>query len=300
MTATPLLAQAAAPPVAPEAAPAAPVPVMSAPDLIAAPTATPTPEFTPSQPVVQATPPLEERIAAATAAAEAEQAAAQAAKPRQVPTPSAARTVNRTAEPVAARPAAVTPVAPSPVETAPPVQSAPAIVPVQEAAPAAPAAQSVARSDQAMLWALGGGAMLLLGLGGAALMRRRRPDEAVADAGIAPVTTFEPAPVPLTPAPVMAAIMPRPALATAQTEDATLEAMVAAAPSADNPFLTRTKRLRRAQHLIAQREAAATARPAPQTTHAEPAPAAAMDRSQTVYRFGNDRVPSGFLKPRTR
>ncbi|WCP13012.1 hypothetical protein sphantq_01427 [Sphingobium sp. AntQ-1] len=75
--------------------------------------------------------------------------------------------------------------------------------------------------------------------------------------------------------------------------------MVAAAPSADNPFLTRTKRLRRAQHLIAQREAAAIAAPAPQTIHAEPGPAAALDRSQTVYRFGNDRKPSGFLKPRT-
>ncbi|NML08732.1 hypothetical protein HHL08_00995 [Sphingobium sp. AR-3-1] len=296
-----MLAQVAASPVAPtvapEAAPAAPMPVTSAPDLIAAPAATPTPEFAPSQPVVQATPPLEERIAAATAAAEAEQAAVQAAKPRPMLARSVPRTVERTAEPVAARAGAVTPVAPAPVETAPPVQSTPAIAPAQEAAPAASAAQSVARSDQAMLWALGGGAMLLLGLGGAALMRRRRPDEAVADARVAPVTTFEPAPVPVTPA---RAITPRPALATAQTENATLEAMVAAAPSADNPFLTRTKRLRRAQHLIAQREAFSVAAPAPQTMHAEPVPAAAIDRSQTVYRFGNDRAPSGFLKPRTR
>lgn len=293
LTATPLLAQVAAPPVAPtvapEAAPAAPVPVMSAPDFVGASAATPTPEFTPSQPVVQATPPLEERIAAATAAAEAEQAAAQAAKPRPAPARSAAQTANRMAEPVAARPAAVTPVAPAPVETAPPVQSAPAIAPVQDAAPVAPVTQSAARTDQAMLWALGGGAMLLLGLGGAALMRRRRPVE--------PVTTVEPVPVSVMPAP---GIAPRPALATARTEDATLEAMVAAAPSADNPFLTRTKRLRRAQHLIAQREAFSVAAPAPQTIHAEPVPAAAIDRSQTVYRFGNDRAPSGFLKPRTR
>ncbi len=145
---------------------------------------------------------------------------------------------------------------------------------------------------------MGGGALLLLGLGGAALMRRRRYDEPV-EAHIepmaAPATAFEPAPAMA----ATAAMAPRPALESTTYGNATLEAMVAAAPSADNPFLTRTKRLRRAQHLIAQRDAM-VATPAPQTTRAEPAPVAQVDRSQTVYRFGNQGAPSGFLKPRTR
>lgn len=81
-------------------------------------------------------------------------------------------------------------------------------------------------------------------------------------------------------------------------EDATLEAMVAEAPSASNPFRTRTKRLRRAQYLIAQRGAASVAPPVPQATYAEPATVPAADRSQTVYRFGSDRASSGFLRPR--
>lgn len=95
----------------------------------------------------------------------------------------------------------------------------------------------------------------------------------------------------------------RPAFAAATpatASDATLEAMVAAPPSADNPFATRTKRLRRAKYLLAQRDAAAHApHPAPQTTHAEPV-AQAPDRSQTVYRYGGQVPHPGFLKPRTR
>lgn len=94
-------------------------------------------------------------------------------------------------------------------------------------------------------------------------------------------------------------VAPRPVMASPRLgEDTTLEAMVAAAPSAENPFRTRTKRLRRAQYLIAQRDAASVSVPAPQTTHAEPTPVAAADRSQTVYRFGNQQASSGFLRPR--
>ncbi|WP_272799919.1 hypothetical protein [Sphingobium sp. AntQ-1] len=97
----------------------------------------------------------------------------------------------------------MTPIAAAPAETAAPAQSTPAVTPMQEAAPA-PVAQSPARTDQAMLWALGGGALLLLGLGGAALMRRRRPDEDAVDARVEPVT-YAPAPIAVTPAPAMAA-----------------------------------------------------------------------------------------------
>ncbi|WP_416462266.1 hypothetical protein [Sphingomonas sp. VDB2] len=234
---------------------------MPAAPTVAAPSATPTPEFTPSQPVVQATPPIEERIAAATAAAEAEQAATAAAKPR----PAAVRTAERpaaTARSAAAAPAAAASVAP--IETPAPAGPAAESTPVPTVAPVAtatPVAQATASTDQALLWAMGGGALLLLGLGGAALMRRRRTDK--------PVEAYvEPMAVPVRASdPVMAApapVAPRSALASTSHGDATLEAMVAAAPSADNPFLTRTKRLRRAQHLLAQREAV-VATAAPQT-----------------------------------
>ncbi len=173
------------------------------------------------------------------------------------------------------------------------------------------------------MWALGGGALLLLGLGGTAMVRRRRrdeQDEAIALATVEPVTVAPVAAVPVAEpvAPVAMpatadarpVVAPRPAMAPSMAttqhrlhDEATLEAMVAAAPSAENPFRTRTKRLRRAHYLLAhdaeRHGHAAVAAPAPQTTHAEPTPAA-PDRSQTVYRFGGQRSSPGFLKPRTR
>lgn len=261
------------------------------------------PVFTPGQPVVQATPPLEERIAAATAAAEAEQAAAKATPPRPAPV----RTVERR-EPAASSssamkdemPAPVVPViAPAtlPVTVADQGQDMPvAVAPVMEAT-----TESAGATDQALLWAMGGGALLLLGLGGAAMVRRRRPDDPVDDLHMTDPVLDTPAP-----AAVPVAIVPRPAMAStvARTArlhgDATLEAMVAAGPSQDNPFRTRTKRLRRAKYLIAQREAAAVAPAEPLRTERELAPSAPIDRSQTVYRFGGQGAPSGFLKPRMR
>ena len=88
--------------------------------------------------------------------------------------------------------------------------------------------------------------------------------------------------------------------ASASHEDATLAAMVAAPPSEDNPFLTHAKRLRRARVLLAQRQAGH----APVMTQAQSqaqaaTPAAAPDRSQTVYRFGGEGARPGLLRPRT-
>ncbi|PHQ62639.1 MAG: hypothetical protein COC10_10485 [Sphingobium sp.] len=149
------------------------------------------------------------------------------------------------------------------------------------------------RTDQALLWALGGGALLLLGLGGAAMMRRRRPDDA--DATTAAPGQLAPEPV------VVRRAAPAPAMARPLvTADATLDAMVAAPPSADNPFMTRSKRLRRAKFLLAQREAAMQPPVAQRTVQPAPVPTHAADRSQTVYRFGADRQRQGFMKPRTR
>ena len=88
--------------------------------------------------------------------------------------------------------------------------------------------------------------------------------------------------------------------------NATLAAMVAAPPGADNPFLTRSKRLRRARVLLAERQSGA----APVPTQAQGqsqaqtqrfvSPTIATDRSQTVYRFGGEGSRAGLLRPRTR
>jgi hypothetical protein len=103
--------------------------------------------------------------------------------------------------------------------------------------------------------------------------------------------------MPLAPAAPIAARTPL-AAATAPTSD--VEAMVAAAPSRDNPFLTQRNRRRRAHFLLAQRQALRTADPVARAAPvATPASAAATDRSQTVYRFGSDRARPGLFKPRT-
>jgi hypothetical protein len=295
LSATPVLAQVAAPPtVAPTIAPA--MPDTPAPT-VASPTA---PAFAVSQPVVQQTASVEDRRAASIAAAEAE-AATKAAAP-VAPRVVRPRAVERMAAPVAAvaAPVAATPVTPSPVVAPEPVVApAPAVA---EAAPA-PVGQAVARTDDALLWAMGGSALLLLGLGGAAMARRRRPTEAIEERE----TFIEPAVAPVGVTPVAAAPVAvpvaRPAFATAPSashEDATLAAMVAAPPSEDNPFLTHAKRLRRARILLAQREAGH----APVMTQAQSqaqvaTPAPAMDRSQTVYRFGGEGARPGLLRPRT-
>lgn len=279
-SATPLLAQdiVVPPPVAPAVAPAAPA---------ATPPAAQAPLFTPSQPVVQQTPPVDERIAEATAAAQAERAA----------TPPVARTVRPAPRPervTAAAPVAAPVAQPEPAPAASPPSPADVAPTAPAVAPAAPAAQA-ARTDDALLWALGGGVLLLLGIGGTALMRRRRSDPLMQDghedAPVAVPVTPQTAAAPVAVAPV------RPVLARTSA-DADLDAMVAAPPSADNPFATRAKRLRRAKFLLAQRQAAAMPRPAPQTIDAEPAAVAAReDRSQTVYRFGGEGVRPGPLRP---
>lgn len=286
-SATPLLAQeiVAPPPVMPSVtAPAAATP--PAPDA---------PLFTPSQPVVQQTLPVDQRIAEASAAVEAERAA-------ERPAPRAERPVQRAeritpATPAADRPAPVAAPQPAPADAA--RQQA-----IDDGAQPAPAirqpatAAEAARTNDALLWALGGGALLLLGIGGTALMRRRRGDALARN-----VHEEVPFSMPLTPeiaAPPADAAPVRPVLVRASA-DADLDVMVAAPPSADNPFTTRTKRMRRAKFLLAQREAAAVPHPAPQTIDAEPAPVAAREnRSQTVYRFGGEGVRPSTLRPSRR
>ncbi|WP_298397800.1 hypothetical protein [Sphingobium sp.] len=305
LSATPLLAQTVViPPAIPTTAPESAAPAAAAP--MQAPPAATAPIFTPGEPMVQATPPIDERIAAATAAVEAEQAQPRRAARQQASSAPSAQAVAERSAPQQDRAA---PIAAAPVETAAPAPlPAEAVAAATAPATATPTAADTApvetaRADNALLWAMGGGALLLLGLGGTALMRRRRPnedhEEVMTDA--APVITpTAMAPPPTVREPVQLAVE-RAAMAPAGSM---LEAMVAAAPSVDNPFTTRAKRLRRAKFLLAQREAAHMPHRAPQTMDAEPAPASslasALDRSQTVYRFGSDRPRPGFLKPRTR
>ena len=318
MSATPVLAQVAAPPsVTPTIAPAAPAPAAPAPAPAASvPTA---PAFAASQPVVQQTPSVEERRAASIAAAEAEAetnvAAPRAARPRAV-TPNVER-ADAAVTSIAA-PAAPVAATPSPVVAPEPAASDAAAAPVLATEPAAPVTEVQAMTtgtDDALLWAMGGTALLLLGLGGAAIARRRRPIDAVEgrhsliqDTPVAvPVAHAPVAPMPVAPMATTAASIAAPvgretfAHEPGGQENATLAAMVAAPPSAENPFLTHAKRLRRARLLLAQRAAV----PAPVMTQTQSqtqvaTPAAAMDRSQTVYRFGGEAARPGILRPRTR
>ncbi|WP_370169753.1 hypothetical protein [Sphingobium abikonense] len=324
-TATPVLAQdmgsaASAPTMTPDAT------IITPPAMTQAPTATTspaigadsptTPVFQPSAPVVQQTAPIEQRIAEARAAAEAEQAerrpaersvTQQATVTRET---AAASTESQPVTSPANRPAAPVAAPESPTANRATAEAAPGSA--EPLMPPAPTAQAD-RTDQAILWAMGGGALLLLGLGGAALMRRRRPEEgeamavptyesAVSPPAMASTATASPiAPEPVDTAPTTRpALQPRPAMVTAS--DATLAAMVAAPPSPENPFTTRAKRMRRARFLLAQRDGATRIPDAPQTVHAEPAAApspAVQDRGQMVYRFDKDNRRASFLKPRT-
>ncbi|PSO10669.1 hypothetical protein C7E20_15725 [Sphingobium sp. AEW4] len=291
-----LAQEIAPPPVAPTVtAPATPSVPAAAP--VAAAPATPT--FAPSAPVVQATPSVEERRAAAIAAAEAEAAATPAPAPRRA----APRSMERAAAPVTPAAMAQSAAQSAPAVAPPTVTPAPAAPIVAPApmvqAPAEPVvAEQPARTDNALLFAMGGVALLLAGLGGAAMMRRRRPADAVAQPmPVAAAMPVEAAPEPVRPAPVAPRTAYTPA-APATDEERTIAAMVAAPPSAENPFLTHAKRLRRARFLLAERQAIETP-PAPRAADPVAAPAPAVDRSQTVYRFGNDGVRTGLLKPRT-
>ena len=190
---------------------------------------------------------------------------------------------------------------------------------MSEAAPAAAVAAEAqevppadAGTNESLLWALGGGALLLVGLGGTALVRRRRrsgveAEDAVLTTAPAPLVE-KPAPAapifverePVPEAPVARAPVAAAPLGAGVAHGSSLAAMVAAPPSAENPFRTHRKRLARARYLLAQQEkreqapyGEAPAAVPPQTIHAEP-------QTQTVYRMGADRNRRMSFKPQTR
>jgi hypothetical protein len=119
-------------------------------------------------------------------------------------------------------------------------------------------ARRAEQNNDALYWGLAGaGGLLLLGVTAYAFAgaprrpraRASRPTVVASPSVVAsmagpPLTAIPEAPSSIAPAPVDSAAF-RPA------RDGVLEAMVAAAPSAANPFLTRKKRLRRARFILA-------------------------------------------------
>lgn len=321
----PAAASPAVPATAPEivvpSAQPAPAPVMPAADGGLAP-------ITAAPPVVQSAPAITQ--APIVNAAPVAQATAEPRAERRAAT-------QRTAEPVTAPAAQVARATPTtaPAETAAPsTEAMPGIAPSElmameqgeAAAPAQPVAQvpPAVTSDSNTLAIVGGaGAVLLLGGAAYALHRRRKTQDSEAV-----VTAYEPRSTPLDPVPttvvtrdgivpiatvdtpaqvrepVIAPSAPQFARSAAPAADRDLEAVAAAAPTADNPFLTRKNRLRRA-HFLRNHEqdghdiAATQAAKTPEMAKA--AQAQTQRSAQPVYSFGKAPVtfrPAG-LKPST-
>lgn len=312
---TPVLAQVADPSAPPPVTvtQTAPAPVVAAPVVAAslAPTAAgPAPVMAAPSPVVQPTP------APAPVAAAPEAAPEAAPAPRTAPVRAVERSAPR-AEAVNQRDAA-----PAPAETsASPAAATPLAEPqaptaTQEVAPVpatpTPAEPANVDSGNGLEWGLVGGAIVLLGgLGLMATRRRRNPDRAdelLLDRGAEPVRSEPVADRLYTPAPAIAVettydkpslISPRPAAASARTigADHSLDAMAAATPSAENPFLTRKNRLRRAHFMQRQQDVGQHGEIA--TAHSASS-VQEQRRPSPVYDFGGGMTQRrGFGRPAT-
>ncbi|MEJ7933296.1 hypothetical protein WG907_03385 [Sphingobium sp. AN558] len=287
---TAVLAQeVAAPPVAQGVAPLAATPV-APPTPAAAPAAAPV--MAPSAPVVQQTASVEARLAEAVAKSEAEKSAVPV---RRNASPVSRQTGEQPARLAQADRAAAPAKPAQPIEVARPVAAGQLVAPINRAEPSPivspdPTAAPVSNdSGQAVAVGLGGAALLLAGLAGTAIMmrRRRRTDDALIDqdsASLEPVDSVAPAPAYSAPLVAPAA---SPAMAHADTVPATtLDAMIAAPPSAENPFLTHAKRKRRAIALLQEREERQADIPPASPTSPVAAAGPAPDRSQTIFSFG--------------
>ena len=276
--------------------------------------------ITVAPPVSQPAPTISQ--APIVAPAPAQEASSQETAPRapeRRAMPQTAEPAARAVERQAATPAAPTP---APVEAAsdPMPGIAPSDLMAMEqggtAAQTPPATQTQpAVADDSNMWAIvgGTGAVLLLGGAAYALQRRRKiePSDAAAPA-------FEPRsarvdPVPSRPgepaeAVPVAKVTPQFAHSTvSKTTPATagdLESMAAAAPTAENPFVTRRNRLRRANFLLNHGQgervmSSSEAVKAPEMATARQSQS--QQSAQPVYSFGKAPVtyrPVG-LKPST-
>lgn len=252
---------------APAAEPVAP-PVMVPP---VAPTTAPAPVVAPAQPAPVIQVPLEIEPAPAPVAKATPRAAAKAA------TRPAAAARTAAPAPVAAPPAAVASTEVTPADSAASILSTESVAPVAAMVDPAPAPMPITETtatNDSFPWELAGGAAALLIVGGAGLAfaRRRRSREdwaestveydhvPVAPAVAAPAAAREPEPViPAQPAhalreqqvftvPVAPAQRSTPAFAAAPSGSmGRHEALALVGPTADNPFLTLKKRLKRAR-----------------------------------------------------
>ncbi|MBL8652442.1 MAG: hypothetical protein JNL35_18805 [Sphingopyxis sp.] len=258
LSSTSAFAQETATPVAPPAT----VPTVTPPTV--APTVAPAPVAAPAQPAPVIRVPVDIEPAPAPVAQVTPRAATKAA--------SRPAAVARTAAPVAAVPVAAAPAeaVAAVAASASPEENLTPIAPVVDPAPA-PVTQTAASSDS-FPWELAGGAAALLIVGGAGLAfaRRRRSREQwdeveyesvpVAPVAATPVVAREPEPVaPAQPAHALredrvfaapAAPMQRSTPAFAAAPSGSMgrhEAMALVGPTAENPFLTLKKRLKRAR-----------------------------------------------------
>lgn len=331
LASTPALAQVAVPlpadpPADPVAQPQPTAPAATVPPPVTLPQVVP--QASVPAPAPAALPALPE-VAAAPAPRSAPEREAQAEPTAAAPARTSAR-AERAVPAAAPAPAPTERVSTEPNREAAPAETvAPVISPAdlrameqrQQTSEAVPA--SAQATSDTTYWALGaGGAALLLGMGALAFLRRRdRAEEAREDAAIdAPLARPEPVPAPSAPA-LSAAAAPvgySPAAITAvvATPDASgptaparrapsmttgdayrdrLEAMVAEAPSAENPFRTRRQRLRRAEYILRTGHAPEDLAPAPASPASPAAPEPAHTRApQPVYDFGGGRKPVSF------
>jgi hypothetical protein len=229
---------------------------------------------TPSAPSVVSESPAE--TAPARVATEAREEARASSRTAAAQTQRAATTARASADSVKAAAAtartATIAEAPTPAEGAnvDPVVTTPAPIATGAATPPAP----VVADNSSVYWMLGGGAaIVILGAGLVATRRRTRPDENLYEETLSEKMVVTPTASAAEPVfhSSQDVFVPTPAMAMAQANreariepstlrgsgpiaprEGELERMVAQAPSAENPFLTRTKRLRRAQFLIRQ------------------------------------------------
>ena len=308
----PVAAAPAVPPAAPEivipSAQSAPTPLVSTSEGVTPIT------VAPPAPTISAAPIIAETSAPVPQAAEASPARRAAATPPPEP---AAPTVSASAP----APQAVPTTAPAQAPTQPMPGIAPSELMAMEqgeaaaTVPPAEQAPSATSDDGNMLAIIGGtGAVLLLGGAAYALNRRRKvvsheavttryePQSArVTDVQVSPATREGVMPPAAMAAPV------KPMVRSSETTPMVggdLEAMAAAAPTADNPFLTRRNRLRRAHFLLHHEQGAnsASMHEAPKAPDVATTNQSQSQRSaQPVYSFGKAPVtyrPAGW-KPST-
>ena len=251
--------------------------VLSSPGAFAQETAAPvaTPTVVPTLPTPTVAPPPAAAPVAAPAPApvirvpvEIEQQPAPVAKAAPRPAPKAADRTAPATRTVAAEPVTATPASDVPADMSSAMSADPAVTAMPEdtmvpvapsAAPAPTPVAAPATADEGFPWELAGGAAALLIVGGAAIAftrRRRSSDtgsEAAAEVVAQPMAPVAPAPAftreTVEPSPrVTAAPRSTPAFTAAPSGSmGRHEAMALVGPTADNPFLTLKKRLKRAR-----------------------------------------------------